>query len=128
MTKGTLDMINKTYDEINEDFLKLERHTAEKVINEQPDEDVLFDLAELFKIFGDSNRIRILFALSGAELCVSDLAKILSLSTSAVSHQLRILKSSKLVRCRREGKIIFYMLDDDHVRDIINLGLEHIIE
>lgn len=120
--------VNRINDEINEDFLKLESHTAERVINEQPDEDVLFDLAELFKIFGDSNRIRILYALSDVELCVSDLARILSLSTSAVSHQLRILKASKLVRCRREGKIIFYMLDDEHVRDIINLGLEHVIE
>ena len=120
--------MNRFNDEINDDFLKLESHTAERVINEQPDEDVLFDLAELFKIFGDSNRIRILYALSDVELCVSDLARILSLSTSAVSHQLRILKASKLVRCRREGKIIFYMLDDAHVRDIINLGLEHVIE
>lgn len=111
-----------------EEFLMLETDDAKKVMSEQPDEDVLFDLAELFKIFGDSNRIRILYALSGVELCVSDLARILSLSTSAVSHQLRILKASKLVRCRREGKIIFYMLDDDHVRDIINLGLEHVIE
>lgn len=110
------------------EYLILENDKAEKVLNEQPDDDVLFDLAELFKIFGDSNRIRILYALSGVELCVSDLARILSLSTSAVSHQLRILKASKLVRCRREGKIIFYMLDDDHVRDIINLGLEHVIE
>lgn len=114
--------------EQNESFLMLQSEAAEKVINEQPDEDVLFDLAELFKIFGDSNRIRILYALSGTELCVSDLARILTLSTSAVSHQLRILKASKLVKCRREGKIIFYMLDDEHVRDIINLGLEHVIE
>ena len=114
--------------EQNETFLMLQSDTAEKVINEQPDEDVLFDLAELFKIFGDSNRIRILYALSGTELCVSDLAKLLSLSASAVSHQLRILKASKLVICRREGKIIFYMLSDEHVRDIINLGLEHVIE
>lgn len=111
-----------------EDFLMLQSETAKRVMNEQPDEDVLFDLAELFKIFGDSNRIRILYALSGVELCVSDLANILSLSVSAVSHQLRILKASKLVRCRREGKIIFYMLSDEHVRDIINLGLEHVIE
>ena len=119
-------MINKN--ELNEEILMLQNETAKRVLNEQPDEDVLFDLAELFKIFGDSNRIRILYALSGVELCVSDLANILSLSVSAVSHQLRILKASKLVRCRREGKIIFYMLDDDHVRDIINLGLEHVIE
>ena len=119
-------MINKN--ELNEDFLILQSETAERVIDAQPDEDVLFDLAELFKIFGDSNRNRILYALSGAELCVSDLASILSLSVSAVSHQLRILKASKLVKCRRDGKIIFYMLDDEHVRDIINLGLEHVIE
>ena len=119
-------MLNRS--EQNEDFLALQSEAAKRVIKEQPDEDVLFDLAELFKIFGDSNRIRILYALSGAELCVSDLASILSLSVSAVSHQLRILKASKLVRCRREGKIIFYMLDDEHVEDIINLGLEHVIE
>ena len=119
-------MINKS--DNGSDFLILQSETAERVIDAQPDEDVLFDLAELFKIFGDSNRIRILYALSGAELCVSDLASILSLSVSAVSHQLRILKASKLVKCRRDGKIIFYMLDDKHVRDIINLGLEHVIE
>ncbi len=114
--------------EENKDFLALEKEEAKKVQAGQLDENVLFDLAELFKIFGDSNRIRILFALSGTELCVSDIATILSLSTSAVSHQLRILKASKLVKCRREGKIIFYMLDDEHVREIINLGLEHVIE
>ncbi|MBR2079892.1 MAG: transcriptional regulator, partial [Clostridia bacterium] len=77
-------MFNTT--EQNDDFLILQNETAEKVIEAQPDEDVLFDLAELFKIFGDSNRIRILYALSGVELCVSDLARILSLSSSAVSH------------------------------------------
>lgn len=112
----------------SDDFLMLQSEDAKRVMSEQLQEDVLFDLAELFKIFGDSNRIRILYALSGTELCVSDLAGILSLSVSAVSHQLRILKASKLVKCRRDGKIIFYMLDDEHVRDIINLGLEHVIE
>lgn len=113
---------------MEKEYLKIENEEAKKVEECQLDEDVLFDLAELFKIFGDSNRIRILYALSGTELCVSDIAGILGLSASAVSHQLRILKSSKLVRCRREGKIIFYMLDDDHVKEIINLGLEHVIE
>ncbi len=113
---------------MDKEYLIIEKETAEKLTEGQLDEDVLFDLAELFKIFGDSNRIRILYALSGTELCVSDMAKMLGLSASAVSHQLRILKASKLVRCRREGKIIFYMLDDEHVRDIINLGLEHVIE
>ena len=119
---------NVTGEIMGKEYLIIEDEDAKKVEECQPDEDVLFDLAELFKIFGDSNRIRILYALSGTELCVSDLARLLSLSTSAVSHQLRILKASKLVRCRREGKIIFYMLDDEHVRDIINLGLEHVIE
>ncbi len=113
---------------MDKDYLIIEKEDAERLAEGQLDEDVLFDLAELFKIFGDSNRIRILYALSGTELCVSDIAKMLGLSASAVSHQLRILKASKLVRCRREGKIIFYMLDDEHVRDIINLGLEHVIE
>lgn len=112
----------------NNEFLALDENDIETVKSQQLDEDVLFDLAELFKIFGDSNRIRILYALSGTEMCVSDIAGLLNLSTSAVSHQLRILKSSKLVRCRREGKIIFYMLDDDHVKEIINMGLEHVIE
>ncbi len=113
---------------MDKEYLIIEKEDAKRLAEGQPDEEVLFDLAELFKIFGDSNRIRILYALSGTELCVSDIAKMLGMSASAVSHQLRILKASKLVRCRREGKIIFYMLDDEHVRDIINLGLEHVIE
>ena len=92
------------------------------------DDEVLYDLAELFKVFGDSTRIRILYAMFDKELCVSDLADRLQLSQSSVSHQLRILKSSKLVKCRREGKSIFYSLDDDHVRKIISMGLEHVEE
>lgn len=91
-------------------------------------DEVLYDLAELFKVFGDSTRIRILYAMFDSELCVSDLADRLQLSQSSVSHQLRILKSSKLVKCRREGKSIFYSLDDDHVRKIISMGLEHVEE
>ncbi len=116
------------YIENEKEYLVLGQDTANRMRESELDEDVLFDLAELFKIFGDSNRIRILYALSDAELCVSDIANMLSLSVSAVSHQLRILKASKLVKCRREGKIIFYMLSDEHVRDIINIGLEHVIE
>lgn len=92
------------------------------------DDEVLYDLAELFKVFGDSTRIRILYAMFDSELCVSDLADRLQLSQSSVSHQLRILKSSKLVKCRREGKSIFYSLDDNHVRKIISMGLEHVEE
>ena len=93
-----------------------------------PADEVLYDLAELFKVFGDSTRIRILYALFEAELCVGDMAQLLGLSQTAVSHQLRVLKTNKLVRCRREGKSIFYSLADDHVRRIINQGLEHVGE
>jgi len=93
-----------------------------------PDEDLLFDLAELFKIFGDSTRIKILFALLGRELAVGDLAEVLQMTQSAVSHQLRILKANGLVRFRREGKSMIYTLSDDHVSKILNMGLEHIEE
>jgi len=93
-----------------------------------PDEDKLCDLAELFKVFGDSTRIRILFALFESEICVCDLAETLNMTQSAVSHQLKILKQARLVRSRREGKSVFYFLADDHVRTIIDQGLEHIQE
>lgn len=100
-----------------------------KIVNEtMPDETELYDLAELFKIFGDSTRIRILFVLFEAEVCVCDLAKALNMTQSAISHQLRILKQNKLVKSRREGKSIFYSLADDHVRTIIAQGREHIEE
>ena len=100
-----------------------------KTVNEQmPAEEELYDLAELFKVFGDSTRIRILFVLFEAEVCVCDLAQILGMTQSAISHQLKILKRSKLVTSRREGKSVFYSLADDHVRTIIGQGREHIEE
>lgn len=100
-----------------------------KIVNEKmPEETELYDLAELFKIFGDSTRIRILFVLSEAEVCVCDLAEALNMTQSAISHQLKILKQSKLVKNRREGKSIFYSLADDHVKSILGMGLEHIEE
>ena len=105
--------------EIHEDLLKIVDETL-------PEETELYDLAELFKVFGDSTRIRILFVLFEAEVCVCDLAKALNMTQSAISHQLRILKQNKLVKSRREGKSIFYSLADDHVRTIINQGREHI--
>ncbi|MBQ6780955.1 MAG: helix-turn-helix transcriptional regulator [Treponema sp.] len=98
------------------------------VRDEMPDEDTLFDLAELFKIFGDSTRIKILFALLGRELSVGDIAEVLSMTQSAISHQLRVLKANGLVRFRREGKSLIYALSDDHVTKILNMGLEHIEE
>ena len=100
-----------------------------KAVNENmPDEDEMYDLAELFKIFGDSTRIRILFVLFESEVCVCDLAEALNMNQSAVSHQLRILKQAKLVTGRREGKSVFYSLADDQVRTIIAEGREHIEE
>ena len=107
--------------EVHEDLLRL--------VSEQlpPDED-LMDLAELFKVFGDTTRIRILFVLFESEVCVCDLAESLSMTQSAISHQLNILKRSRLVKSRREGKSVFYSLADDHVRTIISQGMDHISE
>lgn len=107
--------------EIHEELLK--------TVNEQmPPEEVLYDLVELFKVFGDSTRIRILYVLFEAEVCVCDLAEALHMTQSAISHQLKILKQSKLVKSRREGKSVFYSLADGHVRTIIGQGREHIEE
>lgn len=100
----------------------------EKVEKTMPEETELYDLAELFKVFGDSTRIRILFVLFESEVCVCDLAQILNMTQSAISHQLKILKQNKLVKFRREGKSVFYSLADNHVRTIIAMGREHIEE
>ena len=99
-----------------------------RVCADLPDDEVLYDLAELFRVFGDTTRIKILYALFESELCVSDIAQAVGLSQSAVSHQLRVLKASKLVKFRRDGKTVFYSLDDDHVRTMIALGMEHVEE
>lgn len=93
-----------------------------------PEEEKLYDLAELFKMFGDSTRIRILYVLFEAEMCVCDIAEVLKMSQSAISHQLRLLKQAKLVKNRREGKTVYYSLADEHVRSIIFQGMEHIEE
>lgn len=100
----------------------------ERVRAELPDEDTLYDLTELFRIFGDSTRVRILYLLFASEMCVCDMAALLGLTQSAVSHQLRALKNVRLVKARREGKTVFYSLADDHVKVIINQGLEHVRE
>lgn len=107
--------------EVHEDLLKT---VQEKL----PAEEELYDLAELFKVFGDSTRIRILFVLLEAEVCVCDLAEALHMTQSAISHQLRILKQAKLVKSRREGRSVFYSLADGHVRTVIEQGREHIEE
>ena len=109
--------------------LSKEKDAADgSLIDRQPAEEVLYELAELFKVFGDSTRIWILYALVESELCVGDLAQALGMGQSAVSHQLKILKDAKLIRYRREGKSVIYALDDDHVRTILNMGMEHVEE
>ena len=110
------------------EYIAAHEEIVRKVKENQPDDEYLYDLSELFKIFGDSTRIKILYSLFDTELCVSDMATILNLSQSSVSHQLRILKDAKLVKFRREGKAIFYALDDDHVRQILSMGMEHVEE
>jgi len=109
-------------------YLCVHEHAVEEVLAKMPPEEDLYDLAELFKVFGDSTRIRILYALFEAELCVCDIAQLLGLTQSAVSHQLRVLKGAKLVKPRKEGKTVFYSLADDHVRKIIAQGMEHVEE
>ena len=105
-------------------------HTVKtaRALQKLPGEDILIDLAELYKIFGDSTRIKILYLLLEEEMCVCDIAAALNMTLSAISHQLRILKQAHLVRSRRDGKTVFYALDDDHVRTVIGQGMEHIEE
>ncbi len=122
------DTDNKTgLDEVGEsaDF---HAATVERVKAAMPDDDLLTDIAELFKVFGDSTRTRILAALSESEMCVCCISAILDMSVSAVSHQLRILRQSKLVKTRREGKEIYYSLDDAHIGEIFETALEHVKE
>ena len=110
------------------DFIHAHEDIVKKVQKEMPSEDTLYDLTELFRIFGDSTRVRILYVLFEAEMCVCDIAMLLGLTQSAVSHQLRALKNARLVKSRRDGKTVFYSLADDHVQTIIDQGLEHVSE
>ena len=108
---------------------ELHPEAIHRVREKLPQDEVLYDLAELFKIFGDSTRVKILYALLEAEeLCVCDIASLMDVTQSAVSHQLRVLKSSKLVKLRKEGKTVYYSLADDHVCRILSQGMEHICE
>lgn len=93
-----------------------------------PIEEDIYDLADFYKMFSDSTRLKILLTLGEGELCVSDLCNVLGMGQSAISHQLRLLKQARLVRNRREGKVIYYSLDDEHISEIINSGLDHIME
>ena len=109
-------------------YLFAEKEVVERIIENQPNDDVLYSLADLYKVFGDSTRIKILYVLLQSEMCVGDIAEVLDMSASAISHQLKVLKQAHLISFRRQGKILFYSLADDHVRIIIEKGLEHIGE
>nr|WP_319487393.1 metalloregulator ArsR/SmtB family transcription factor [uncultured Caproiciproducens sp.] len=106
----------------------IHHNLVEKTLIGMPDLDTLFSLAELFKVFGDTTRVRIICALFESELCVCDIAEILGMGQSAISHQLRLLRNAHLVRVRREGKSSFYSLDDEHVRLLFEQGLNHVKE
>lgn len=110
------------------EFLHAHEEVIAKVTEQMPDDETLYDLADFFRIFADSTRIKILYALFESEMCVYDIAQLLNMTQSAISHQLRALKQSKLVKYRREGKTILYSLADGHVRTIMDQGMEHIGE
>lgn len=110
------------------DCIAIHKEIVDSVRKKMPPEERLYDLAELFKVFGDTTRIRILWALTEEEMCVCDIASLLDMSQSAISHQLRVLKSNRLVKNRREGKVVYYSLDDAHIRNIFEQGFRHIQE
>jgi len=121
-------MTQKSYNEDRCYCEVIHEEVVNQVREKMPKEETLYDLAELFKMFGDSTRIKILWALDEAEMCVCDIAALLNMTQSAISHQLRILKQAKLVKNRKEGKVVYYSLDDEHVRLIFDQGLAHISE
>lgn len=112
----------------NCEYIHVHEGIIEKVNEQMPEEDKLYDLADFFKVFADSTRIKILYVLMCSEMCVCDLAQVLNMTQSAISHQLRTLKQMDLVRNRREGKTVFYSLADGHIKTILSQGLDHIEE
>ena len=133
-------MNNRSYDKRKEiamednrhapscEFIHVHEDLVKKVRAILPEDETLYDLAEFFKVFGDTTRIKILYVLFEAEMCVCDIANLLGLGQSAVSHQLRLLKQMRLVTFRRDGKTVFYSLADGHIKSIISQGMEHINE
>ena len=110
------------------DCTVIHENIVNNVKQNMPKEEILYDLAELFKVFGDSTRVRILWALDESEMCVCDIAVLLNMTQSAISHQLRVLKQARLVKNRKDGKVVYYSLDDEHVKEIFEQGLIHIKE
>ncbi len=115
------ELIGMESNAIHEDVLA-------RVREKMPDEDPVYEVSELFKVFGDSTRARIICALDIEEMCVCDLAVLLNMTQSAISHQLRILKTSRLVKSRKQGKVVYYSLDDAHIGDIFAKAFEHVME
>ena len=101
---------------------------VKKAINELPDDELIVDLSDMFKIFGDQTRVKILMALESGELCVCDIAAVMNMSQSAISHQLRVLKQSNIVKTRRQGKVVYYSISDDHVKEIFDIAMVHVQE
>ena len=122
LDEWSFDMEDKTT------YMTINEETAEEIENKMPEESELYDLADLFKVFGDSTRIKILYVLFENEMCVYDIASILNMTQSAISHQLRILKQNRLVKFRKEGKTVLYTLADEHVFTILSQGIEHVEE
>lgn len=110
------------------EFIHAHEDIVRAVLSSMPNDEKLYKLADLYKLFGDSTRIKILYALFKSEMCVCDIALLLNMTTSAISHQLKLLKNASLVKYRKDGKTVFYSLADDHVKTIINNGMEHIDE
>ena len=122
LDEWSFDMEEKTT------YMTINEETAEEIENKMPEESELYDLADLFKVFGDSTRIKILYVLFENEMCVYDIASMLNMTQSAISHQLRILKQNRLVKFRKEGKTVLYTLADEHVFTILSQGIEHVEE
>lgn len=124
--KDVID-IDKFNDEKCEVTL-IHEDNVKKTINELPDDELIADLSDMFKIFGDQTRMKILMALESGELCVCDIAAVMDMSQSAISHQLRVLKQSNIVKTRREGKVVYYSISDDHVKEIFDIAMVHVQE
>ena len=110
------------------EIICIHEETVQNVVKVMPEDDRMQELADFYKVFGEASRVKILYALLQTEMCVCDLAAVLGMTQSAISHQLRVLKQMKLVKNRREGKVVFYSLADGHIQNIISQGMEHIME
>lgn len=121
----------RSIDKINDEECEvtlIHEDNVKKAINELPDDELIADLSDMFKIFGDQTRVKILMALESGELCVCDIAAVMDMSQSAISHQLRVLKQSNIVKTRRQGKVVYYSISDDHVKEIFDIAIVHVQE